>query len=44
MISIIRVMRLHTAAIGSAALLIVLGVPVAAMEAVTIRTCYDGDT
>ena len=46
MISIIRVMRLHTAAIGSAALLLVLCLaqPAAALETVTIRSCYDGDT
>ena len=37
-------MRLHTGAINSAALLIVLGLPAAAMETVTIRSCYDGDT
>ena len=46
MISIIRVMRLHTAAIGSAALLLSLALaqPSAALETVTIRSCYDGDT
>ena len=39
-------MRLHTAAIGSAALLLSLGLaqPAAALETVTIRSCYDGDT
>ena len=39
-------MRLHTAAIGSAALLLSLALaqPSAALETVTIRSCYDGDT
>ena len=36
--------RLRTAAISSAALLLVLGLPAAALESVTIRSCYDGDT
>ena len=36
--------RLRTAAISSAALLLVLGLPAAALETVTIRSCYDGDT
>ena len=36
--------RLRTAAISSAALLLVLGLPAAALESVTIRKCYDGDT
>ena len=37
-------MRFHTAAIGSAALLLVLGPPAAALESVAIHSCYDGDT
>ena len=37
-------MRFHSVAIGSAALLIVLGLPAAALEKITIRSCYDGDT
>ena len=37
-------MKLRPAAIGSAALLLVLGSPAAALETVTIRSCYDGDT
>ena len=39
-------MRLHTAAIGSAALLLSLALaqPSTALETVTIRSCYDGDT
>ena len=37
-------MKLRPAAIGSAALLLVLGIPAAALEKVTIRSCYDGDT
>ena len=36
--------RLRTAALSSAALLLVLGLPAAALESVTIRSCYDGDT
>ena len=35
---------LRTAAISAAALLLVLGLPAAALESVTIRSCYDGDT
>ena len=34
----------RTAANWSLALLIVLGLPAAALETVTIRSCYDGDT
>ena len=37
-------MKLRSAAISSAALLLVLGAPAAALETVTIRSCYDGDT
>ena len=39
-------MRLHTAAIGSAALLLSLALaqPSTALETVTISSCYDGDT
>ena len=37
-------MKLRSTAIGSASLLLVLGVPAAALETVTIRSCYDGDT
>ena len=36
--------RLRTAAISSAALLLVIGLPAAALETITIRSCYDGDT
>ena len=39
-----EVMKLRPAAIGSAALLLVLGSPAAALETITIRSCYDGDT
>ena len=39
-----EVMKLRPAAIGSAALLLVLGIPAAALETITIRSCYDGDT
>jgi endonuclease YncB( thermonuclease family) len=39
-------MRFHTAAISSLALLLLLALvqPAAALETVTIRNCYDGDT
>ena len=39
-------MRFHTAAISSLALLLLLALvqPAAALETVTIRSCYDGDT
>ena len=37
-------MKLRSTAIGSASLLLVLGVPTAALETVIIRSCYDGDT
>ena len=37
-------MKLRSTAIGLASLLLVLGVPTAALETVTIRSCYDGDT
>ena len=37
-------MMLRSAVISSAALLFVLGVHAAALETVTIRRCYDGDT
>ncbi|WP_114991194.1 thermonuclease family protein [Synechococcus sp. UW179A] len=37
-------MKLRSAAIGSFALLLQLGIPAAALETVTIRSCYDGDT
>ena len=35
---------LRSAAISSAGLLLVLGSPAAALETITIRSCYDGDT
>ena len=37
-------MKLRSAAISSAALLLVLGLSAAALETMTIRRCYDGDT
>ena len=37
-------MKLRSTAIGLASLLLVLGVPTAALETVIIRSCYDGDT
>ena len=37
-------MKLRSTAIGLASLLLMLGVPTAALETVIIRSCYDGDT
>ena len=37
-------MKRRSTAISSVALLLLLGVPATALETVTIRSCYDGDT